>query len=284
MEKPMVIKDLLVHLDQTPVAQKRLEAALTLGQHFNAHVTALYLIAEPFVRQVVGYHLPADVAREHLRHAEAEAETVFTAARAAADSRGIVLETRLEAGGLDRLPTILARNARNADLVVVGEPDPENNGTDDALLVEAAFMETGRPALVVPYVGVRTLPPGRIIIAWDGSREAARAVHDALPLLRRADEVIILIIDASKLGVRFGQQPGAGVLAHLTRHEVSARVKAVQSGGTAIAKLILAQADEEKADLLVMGGYGHSRLREMMLGGVTRSMLERMTVPVLFAH
>ena len=96
--------------------------------------------------------------------------------------------------------------------------------------------------------------------------------------------MIILIIDANKLGVRFGQQPGAGVLAHLTRHEIRARVKAVQSGGTAIGKLILTQADEEEADLLVMGGYGHSRLREMMLGGVTRHMLEHMSVPVLFAH
>ena len=134
---------------------------LTLGQHFNAHVTALYLIAEPFCAGAVGYHLPDEVAREHLRHAEAEAETVFAAAREAADSRGVVLETRLEAGGLDRLPIILARNARNADLVVVGEPDPANNGTDDALLVEAAFMETGRPALVVPYGGVRAMPPGR---------------------------------------------------------------------------------------------------------------------------
>jgi nucleotide-binding universal stress UspA family protein len=194
------------------------------------------------------------------------------------------LKRDLEAGGLDRLPIILTRNARNADLVVVGEPDPANNGTDDALLVEAAFMETGRPALVVPHVGVRAMPPGRVIIAWDGSREAARAVHDALPLLRLADDVIILIIDAGKLGVRFGQHPGAGVLAHLTRHEIRVRVKAVQSGGTAIGKLILAQADEEEADLLVMGGYGHSRLREMMLGGVTRHMLEHMSVPVLFAH
>src|SRR5687768_11006443 len=118
----MVIKDLVVHLDQTPVAQKRLDAALTLGQHFNAHVTALYLIAAPIVRGAVGYHQPDDVAREHLRHAEAG--TVFAAAREAGDSRGVVLETRLEAGALDRLPIILARNARNADLSVVGEPDP----------------------------------------------------------------------------------------------------------------------------------------------------------------
>jgi len=161
------------------------------------------------------------------------------------------------------LPNILARNARNADLVVVGEPDPANNGTDDALLVEAAFMETGRPALVVPCVGVRAMPPGRIIIAWDGSREAARAVHDALPLLRLADDVIILIIDAGKLGVRFGQRPGAGILAHLTRHEISARVKAVQSGGTAIGKLIQAQADEEAGRRGGSRSPRHGRLRSL---------------------
>jgi nucleotide-binding universal stress UspA family protein len=109
-------------------------------------------------------------------------------------------------------------------------------------------------------------------------------VHDALPLLRQAEEVVILIIDAGKLGPRFGPQPGAGILAHLGRHGVAVRVKAVESGGAAIVGLILVQAAEEKADLLVMGGYGHSRLREMILGGVTRHMLERMSVPVLFAH
>ena len=136
----MVIKDLLVHLDQTPVAQKRLDAALTLGQHFAACHGALS--HRRTLRGAVGYHLPDEIAREHLRHAETEAETVFAAAREAAGSRGVVLETTV---GLDRLPIILARNARNADLVVVGEPDPANNGTDDALLVEAAFMEPAAP-------------------------------------------------------------------------------------------------------------------------------------------
>ena len=280
----MTIRDLLVQIDQTQAAQHRLEAGLNLAERFGAHLTALYLAAEPFMRSAAGFHLPADLVREHLRQTEAEAEPVFTAAREAAERRGVMLDTRLETGPLDRLPVILARVARNADLIVVGEPRPEESGTDETVLVEAAFMDTGRPALVVPYQGARAMPPERVLIAWDGSREASRAVHDALPLLRLASEVVILIVDAAKLGPRFGPKPGAGILAHLQRHEVAARVNAIESGGAAIAELILAQAGNEKADLLVMGGYGHSRLREMILGGATRHMLERMSLPVLFAH
>ena len=150
----MTIKDLLVHLDQTQAAQGRLEAALTLAERFGAHLTALYLGAEPFIRSAAGFHLPDDVVREHLRHAEEEARPVFEAARQAAEQRGVELETRLETGSLDRLPAILARIARNADLVVVGEPGPEESGTDETALVEAAFMDTGRPALVIPHVAM----------------------------------------------------------------------------------------------------------------------------------
>ena len=171
----MVIKDLLVHLDQTPVAQKRLDAALTLGQPLTRmsrrSISSPSLYCGGRLVTTCRTKSPANICATRSR-----SRYGIRRGPRGADSRGVVLETRLEAGGLDRLPIILARNARNADLVVVGEPDPENNGTDDALLVEAAFMETGRPALVVPYGGVRAMPPGRVIIAWDGSREAARAV------------------------------------------------------------------------------------------------------------
>jgi nucleotide-binding universal stress UspA family protein len=280
----MTIKDLLVQVDQTPAAQQRLDAALSLGKHFGAQVTALYLMAEPFLRGVTGYHLPAEVVREHLRHAEAEADGVLAAARTAAERHGVALDTHREAGPLDRLPALFARIARNADLVIVGEPNPDESGSDEAVLVETAFMDTGRPALVVPHLGARVMPPRRVLVAWNGSREAARAVHDALPLLRAAEDVIVLIVDADRQGVRFGPQPGAGLLAHLARHEVTARVKAVDSGGAATGTTILAQADAESVDLVVMGGYSHSRLRQMMLGGTTRTLLERMSLPILFSH
>lgn len=280
----MTITDLMVLVDQTPASQARVGAALGLAERFGAHLTALCLVAEPFMRSMSRFHLPDEVIREHLRHAQAEADTVLRDVAAAAAARAVSFEGNCVVGPLERLPTILAHNARNADLVIVGEPDSDHSGADEALLVETAFMDTGRPALVVPQAGARRLPPGRVLVAWDGSREAARAVHDGLPLLRAAEEVIVLIADVGRRDGRFGVQPGAGLVAHLGRHGVNACVKTVESGGKGMADVILAQAGDEQVDLIVMGGYGHSRLREMMLGGVTRRMLERMTLPVLFAH
>lgn len=283
-----MIRDLLVHLDSSSAAHLRLEAALALAAACGAQVTALYLIPEPFLRDIAGLHAPADVIREHLAHAETEAEAVLAAARGLADRHKVSLVLRRETGSLDRLPTLFGRDARTADLVIVGRPDPQAGGADEAHLVEAAFMDSGRPALVLPHAGdrVAAMPPRRAIVAWGGSREAARAVHDALPLLRLAEETIVLIVDARDRGAGAGghDEPGADLAAHLARHEVRPRIKRVTSGGTGIGELILAQAGEEGADLLVMGGYGHSRFREMLLGGVTRHVLEHATLPLLIAH
>ena len=253
------------------------DAALELGERFGAHVTALHLIAEPFMRNMAGYHLPADILKEHMRQAEAEAEQVFAQAREAADHRGISLETRTESGSLDRIPALFARNARNTDLVIVGEPNPEAGGADETLLVEAAFMDTGRPALVIPQAGAVKLPPERIMIAWDGSREAARAVHDSMPLLRLAEEVVILIVDATNSAPASASNPAPAswpISAATKWHPASPKSRAAVA---AITDLILAEATSNGADLIVMGGYGHSRLRELMLGGATRHMIERMT-------
>jgi nucleotide-binding universal stress UspA family protein len=280
----MAIKNLLVHLDDRPASAPRLEAGLTLAEAFGAHLTALCLLAEPFLRAVPGRHLPADFVRMHLAQLEAEADALLARARAVAEQRGIELETRRETGTLDHLPNMLARQARQADLTLVGQAGLESDGVDDALLAEAAFMDTGRPALVVPGGGASALPPRRAIVAWDGSREAARAAGDAVPLLQPAEDVVVLVVDPHQASARFSDQPGAGLARYLTRHGIKARLKPVQSSGQGIADVILDQVREEGADLLVMGGYGHSRFREMMLGGVTRHMLEHAPVPMLFAH
>ncbi|MEK0082571.1 universal stress protein [Benzoatithermus flavus] len=279
-----MFKDLLVHIDRGAAAQHRLEVALTLAERFEAHLTALYLVPEPFVPAIVGMPIPADLLQEQLAQAEREADQVLAAAREAGQRRGIALTTRRETGMLDRLPVMLARQVRHADLVIMGQPDPDVNGVDDALLVEAAFMDSGRPALVIPYIGAHTMPPRRIIVAWDGSREAARAANDALPFLRLAQEVTVLVVDANERRAYLGEQPGADMAAHLARHGVRVEVRQAQSGGLGIGDVILSTASDEGADLLVMGGYGHSRLREMIVGGVTRHLLEHMTVPVLLSH
>jgi nucleotide-binding universal stress UspA family protein len=281
------MKDLLVYVDDTPASPARLEAALDLAGGLGARLTALCLVAEPYLRGAGGRHLPADLVREHLAHAEAGAEAVLAAAREAAGRRGLALEARREAGPLDRLPQLLARHARHADLTVVGRANAEVGGADDALLAEAAFMDSGRPALVVPPDGgggTWSLPPRRAVVAWDGSREAARAAGDAVPLLRLADHVTVLVVDGRDASGHPGGRPGAEIAAHLARHEVRAEVLEARSDGAPVGQAILARARDEGADLMVMGGYGHSRLREMMLGGVTRHVLEHATVPVLFSH
>jgi nucleotide-binding universal stress UspA family protein len=278
----MAITRILLHADDSPASETRLQAALALATAFEAQVAALYLVAEPFIGATVGRHLPKGFAREHLATLEQEAEARLAALAALAAGHGATLETRRASGMLDRLPILLARAGRCADLIVVG-PASAEGGSDEALLAEAAFMDTGRPALVVPPGWAGTLPPSRAVVAWDGSREAARAAGDAVPLLQKATDVVVLVVDAAAAGVRFSDQPGSGLAGYLTRHGVKARVKQVASGG-AIGATILAQVQEEQADLLVMGGYGHSRVREMLFGGTTRHILQQVPVPVLLAH
>jgi nucleotide-binding universal stress UspA family protein len=280
----MTIKDLLVHVDGSDASAARLGAAMTLAGAFDAHLSVLCLVAEPYVPAIAGAHIPANLLRRQLDEAEREADARLDTARDEATRRGLRVETRRETGLLDRLPALLARQARHADLVIVGQADPETASVDDALLAEAAFMDSGRPALAIPYIGPRTLPPRQVILAWDGSREAARAAGDALPFLTGAARVVVLIVDAARHSHQLGAEPGADIATHLARHGVKVEVKQVPSGGVPTGDVILAQASDEGADLLVIGGYGHSRLRERILGGVTRHLLEHMTCPVLLSH
>ena len=276
----MAIKDLLVHLDETPASERRLQAALALAAACGAQLSALYLIAEPFLPGMGGRHLPAELLREHLAHAEGEAEAVLASARAETERQGVSLTVLRASGPLDRLPQLLARHARCTDLTIVGQADLAAHGVDDTALIEAAFMDSGRPALVIPRTSVAALPPRRALIAWDGSREAARAASDAIPLLRLAEQVLVMIVATRDAG----DHAGAALVAHLIRHEIKAELHQVGGGGAGVTETLLAQAHDAAADLLVMGGYGHSRLREMVRGGVTRHLLEHMTLPVLLSH
>jgi nucleotide-binding universal stress UspA family protein len=275
----MALTEILVHVDESPAAEKRLKAAVELAAAAQAHVSALFLVTEPFMRALVGRHLPEEFVRQHLATLEREADARLEGLGAIAAGRSVGLETRRETAALDRLPAILARQGRRADLIVVG-PGVDNS---QEALTEAAFMDTGRPALVVPTNWAGTLPPRRALVAWDGSREAARAAGDAIPLLRAAEDVIVVTVDAHRAGARFSDRPGFGLTTYLTRHGLKARVKQVAASG-GIADTILGEVAEERADLLVMGGYGHSRVREMMFGGVTRAILESAPSPILVSH
>ena len=280
----MPIKDLLVLVDRTAPSRPRLEFALAVARQFSARVTALALVPEPYLPPAVGLPIPLELVRQQVQEGEREADTILAAAQEAAAKHAVPLTNGRITAPKEQMATLFARMARQADLCVVGQPSEETSVPEMGQLAEAAFMDSGRPALVVPFIGAAPEPMRRILVAWNGSREAARAVHDALPFLLAAEGTTVLIVDPQNLGGQIGEQPGADLAAHLARHGVRVEVKTIPGGGLSAGDAILAQAAADSADLLVMGGYGHSRLREMALGGATRHLLAQMTLPVLLSH
>jgi nucleotide-binding universal stress UspA family protein len=150
------------------------------------------------------------------------------------------------------------------------------------MIAETTLFESGRPMLVVPYIQKAALKLDNVMVCWDGSRQAARAIADAMPLLERAGRVEIVIV-ANERGKQ-DEVPGADMGQHLARHGLKVEVHRISGGSIDIGDALLSRAADSGADLMVMGGYGHSRLREFVLGGVTRSILRSMTIPTLMAH
>lgn len=215
--------------------------------------------------------------------ADARMREVGDAFEKACEAAGLSHEWRpVRSPGGDSAISALV-SARSADLVVVRQPDREAN-EDMATNVEALLFEGGRPVLFLPPDGGLSAPVMRILIAWDGSREAARATHDALPLLKAAEAVEIVVVDAEKLPDIDAPLAGTDIAGCLSRHGVHANVTTVSRGSGSTAEAIAAQVTASNSDLVVMGAYTHQRLREWLFGGVTRAFLERAPVPVLMSR
>jgi nucleotide-binding universal stress UspA family protein len=196
---------------------------------------------------------------------------------------GIKADWEYETGSL--VSSVMPR-AYTADLLVVGQVDPDNPPPAIArTLIEDLLMTAGRPLLLVPYAGEFKTVGENTLIGWTPSRESARAVHDVLPLLTPRAKVTLLTVETSRPERDEAALPTIGIAEHLARHglDVSA-ARTVVSDGLSPADALLDYASDISADLLVVGGYGHSRTREMILGGVTRDLLRHMTVPVLMSH
>lgn len=277
----MSYKTILVHLDHQPRCAERLGLACSLAEEFDAHVVGLFAPGSP---KLPSYALAegGPLLRELLdkRNAEilGEAERRF---REVAQRNG---GERSEWRTSQSDPAAAMRlSARYADLVVAGQPEAGDEGDLRGLADELVFS-AGRPVLFVPYAGRFPVLGKRVLVAWDAGREAARAVTDALPLLRRAEAVELCVFDPGKGRRGHGEQPGADAGLYLARHGVKVMVARQSGAGYDVGAQILSRAADVGADLIVMGAYGHARVREMVLGGVTRTMLEAMTVPVLMSH
>ena len=166
-------------------------------------------------------------------------------------------------------------------LSIVGQANPDVVGPQD-LIIEAALFQSGRPVVVVPYIQRTGLTLDRVLLCWDGGRQAARAIADALPFLHRAKAIEVVIVATEPL--KSNELPGANIARHLARHDLNVDLKRIVTGETDVANTILSYAADVSADFIVMGGYGHSRLREFILGGVTRGLLSSMTIPTLLSH
>jgi nucleotide-binding universal stress UspA family protein len=202
---------------------------------------------------------------------------------ARADAAGVAYERRLSD---DDSETGLVLQARYADLLVLSQSDPELSGPDILYkLPEHLALHGGRPVLLVPYAGRYEHIDQHALVAWDGSRAATRAITDGLPLLRRSKRVTLAVFNAQTQFGTHGENPGADIALFLARHGVNVELTQQHApGGLDIGNALLSLAADIGADLLVMGAYGHQRWREIVLGGVTRRVLQSMTLPVLMAH
>ncbi len=278
-------KTILVQLSNPRQTDVLASVAGRLAERSNAHLigfnVAHALAHMPAMPALVG---PEDFAAFQEIDDETGRERLKAAFDEATRNRAFVPEWRnVEIVGMDPASAVI-EHGRAADLIVASQADPdwEMSGFFDA--PERLALESGRPVLVVPYAGRFGEIGKRVMVAWSGKREGARAVFDALPLLKAADAVTLLCVVGKDADGESGQLPGAEIAASLARHGVKVTVRKSIADEIGVADEILARLADEGSDLLVMGAYGHSRLREMVFGGVTRHILRHMTVPTLMSH
>jgi nucleotide-binding universal stress UspA family protein len=280
----MSYKTILVQLDQGVRRGERLELAFGLAEKFDANLIGLFALSAPRIPSLAlaeAGPVVVEAVKRQRGEAAQQAEREFRAGLVRHD--GVRAEWRMSAQ--DALGAVRL-HARYADLVVVGQPLPPGDDTDGLLsgFAEELVLTAGRPVLLVPYAGRFSAVGDRVLLAWNAGREAARAMTDALPLLARAVEVQVVVFDPDRGSGDHGEEPGADIGLYLARHGVKVTVARQVGAGIDVGEQILSRAADVSADLVVMGAYGHSRTRELILGGVTRTLLESMTVPVLMSH
>ena len=276
----MSYKTILVHVDGGKRCPARVDVAIRLARRYDAHLVGLHALA-PF--EPPGYVMaemgPAIMEAQRLVAATeiARTESEFAKQASAAGLRNVEWRT-----AIDDLIEAVTLHARYADLVVIGQTEAADDARVPSDFPEQLVLAAGRPVLMVPSAGSFPTLGKRILVAWNGSREATRAVTDAIPLLQQADDVHIMAVNPK--AARHGAVPGADIGLYLARHGVRVEVKTDHGAGIDAGNELLSRAADLDADLIVMGGYGHSRLKEWVLGGVTRTILESMTAPVLMSH
>jgi nucleotide-binding universal stress UspA family protein len=274
----MTIQTILVHIDDSKNCAARLDLALRIAASCKAHLAGLHVIAPLYVPPYMAAEVGTEILDAQKRVSAEMASAAEAMFKKAAGKTDVATEWRRDDGYPGE---VIAMHARYADLTVVGQTDP-NAGAND--VAETVVLDSGRPTLIVPYAGRFERIGERVLVAWNASREAARAVSDSLPLLARAKSVTVMAVNPKSGPSAHGDVPGADISLFLARHGIKTEATQVFADDIDVGDMLLSRAADLGSDLLVMGAYGRSRLTELVLGGATRQILSEMTVPVLMSH
>jgi len=288
LKETEMFKSILVHVDPSQVGVQRMEAAAALAGAFEAHLTGLYVI--PPARAPLDAPGMAAIGSLASARTERQEESPFRARR---DKARRTFEAYVRQAGIDStwhdvegpVSAVVSVCARLSDLVVVGQtpPSPSEASVVPNVAAEVA-LESGRPTLVIPYAGRWKHFAKRVMVAWNGSRECARAAHDALPFMHRAEAVTALtVLDKEEIEKSSVHLLGIHIGDYLERHGIHAHWQR-ETTNRAVGEELLSRLADSSCDLLVMGAYGHSRLRQFIFGGATRYLLDHMTTPVVMTH
>jgi len=275
-------KTILMHVNDNRRIDRLLTPSVALAEKFEAHLLALSVVPPvAVITEANGYSMVID---DHCNAYRERNPALRAAFEAAAANRGFTTEWRDDDAGAFPVIDRVLPYARAADLIIVSQTDPTWAASGWLDIADRLAIEAGRPVLIIPNEGMHARTGEKVLVAWNGRREAARATFDALPILRRAKEVRVVWVNPQSEDEPSGDVPAADICTALARHAVRCEATEQLRPKANVGETLLACAEETNADLLVMGCYGHTRLREFVFGGASRHVLGKMTIPVLMSH
>jgi len=278
----------MVLLNDPGRTQQLLDAASALARQFDAHLVGLYILPAAKVYSDVGMVATPMIFEGYRDLFTSKREEVRAKFEARANQDGLKAEWRVIDSGFPDIADSAIAEARSAELVIASQTDYGPDGSIERDLVVRLVMESGRPVLIIPKKG-NFAPRGegiaeKAIIGFNGTKESSRAMFDALPLLRLVKETRLVWVDPYRQSGEAGEIPGVEEATVLSRHGIKVIAEPMMTTGHNAGEALLMRANDLGADLLVMGAYAHSRMREFVFGGATRHVLEHMTIPVLMSH
>jgi len=279
----MDFKNLLIHLDHSSGCQNRLKTAFDLARTFDAELNGLFVVPDYVVPSYVEAQISVDLITDVTEKAIARAKEKLAEYQKLADDSGVSMKSQVVEG---QVIPILREHSKYADLMLLGQDQPGDPDNSSYGLADALLFEGGCVCLVVPHSGKLAAPGKRVLLTWNASRESARALREAMPFLTRAESVVVLSSepDDGNDNIARGHPHAQELSRFLESHGIDAISSGISDPDISASEAIIGQAADMNADLIVMGAYGHARLREIILGGVTRDLLKQSSVPLLLAH